>query len=77
VKIRAMTITLDRAVGTVIDGLNEQELLDNTLLIFVNDNGGISLSLLTKRLGYFSYNLFSSSLSIVIPHHLYLVRVYR
>lgn len=40
VKIRAMTIALDRAVGTVIDGLNEQELLDNTLLIFVNDNGG-------------------------------------
>lgn len=40
VKIRAMTIALDRAVGTVIDGLNEQEQLDNTLLIFVNDNGG-------------------------------------
>lgn len=40
VKIRAMTIALDRAVGAVIDGLSQQGLLDNTLLVFVNDNGG-------------------------------------
>ncbi len=39
-KIAAMTIALDRAVGMVIDALKKDKLIDNTLLVFVNDNGG-------------------------------------
>jgi arylsulfatase A-like enzyme len=39
-KIPAMTIALDRAVGYVLDELKKDGLYDNTLVIFVNDNGG-------------------------------------
>jgi arylsulfatase A-like enzyme len=39
-RIAAMTRALDRAVGTVLDELKKQRLFDNTLVIFVNDNGG-------------------------------------
>ncbi|MFN3151299.1 sulfatase-like hydrolase/transferase [Bremerella sp.] len=39
-KHRAMTIALDRAVGTVLDAINEQGIQDNTIVIFLNDNGG-------------------------------------
>lgn len=36
----AMTIALDRAVGRVLDGLEEHGLADDTLVVFLNDNGG-------------------------------------
>ncbi len=39
-KIPAMTRALDRATGKVLDALREQGILDNTLVIFLNDNGG-------------------------------------
>ncbi len=39
-KHRAMTIALDRAVGVVLDELEKQEIADNTIVIFLNDNGG-------------------------------------
>jgi arylsulfatase A-like enzyme len=39
-KLRAMTLALDRAVGMVLDELKQQSLFDNTLIVFVNDNGG-------------------------------------
>ncbi|WP_158261169.1 MULTISPECIES: sulfatase-like hydrolase/transferase [Pirellulaceae] len=39
-KHRAMTIALDRAVGTVLDAIEQQEIKDNTIVIFLNDNGG-------------------------------------
>ena len=39
-KIPAMTMALDRAIGKVLDALAEQKLTDNTLVIFLNDNGG-------------------------------------
>ncbi len=39
-KHRAMTIALDRAVGTVLDAIDDQGIRDNTLVIFLNDNGG-------------------------------------
>ncbi|PQO39723.1 sulfatase [Bremerella cremea] len=39
-KHRAMTIALDRAVGVILDELDQQGLTDNTLVIFLNDNGG-------------------------------------
>lgn len=38
--IPAMTIALDRAVGKVLDALEEHELTDQTLVVFLNDNGG-------------------------------------
>ena len=38
---RAMTHALDRAVGMVLDALDEQQLTDNTLVVFLNDNGGV------------------------------------
>jgi arylsulfatase A-like enzyme len=39
-KLIAMTHALDRAVGTVLDALRQAGALDDTLLFFVNDNGG-------------------------------------
>ncbi|XAL98022.1 sulfatase-like hydrolase/transferase [Phycisphaeraceae bacterium D3-23] len=39
-KVAAMTIALDRAVGKVLDALSEHGLTDNTMVVFINDNGG-------------------------------------
>lgn len=39
-KLIGMTRALDRAVGTILDGLERAAILDDTLLFFVNDNGG-------------------------------------
>ena len=36
----AMIETMDRSVGMLVDGLRERGELDNTLLVFVSDNGG-------------------------------------
>lgn len=38
---RAMTRSLDRAVGVVLDQLEMEGIADNTLVIFINDNGGV------------------------------------
>lgn len=40
VKHRAMALALDRAVGVVLKELERQQLAENTLVVFVNDNGG-------------------------------------
>jgi len=39
-KLAAMTISLDQAVGRVLDALERNGLTDDTLVVFVNDNGG-------------------------------------
>ena len=39
-KLAAMTISLDDAVGTVLEALDRNGIADDTLLVFVNDNGG-------------------------------------
>jgi arylsulfatase A-like enzyme len=39
-KLAAMTLSLDRAVGEVTQKLNQLSLRQNTLIIFINDNGG-------------------------------------
>lgn len=39
-KLAAMTRAMDRAVGVVLDALEENGIRDHTLLCFVNDNGG-------------------------------------
>ncbi|MCU0795985.1 MAG: sulfatase-like hydrolase/transferase [Akkermansiaceae bacterium] len=41
-KVKAMTIALDRAVGIVLDALETQGLTKDTLVFFLNDNGGAS-----------------------------------
>lgn len=41
-KIMAMTIALDRAVGTVLDALKDNGVYDQTMVCFLNDNGGAS-----------------------------------
>lgn len=39
-RLAAMTWAMDREVGTVMAALEERGLLDDTLLVFTNDNGG-------------------------------------
>lgn len=39
-KVAAMTIGLDRAVGKLLVALKENGLTDNTMITFINDNGG-------------------------------------
>lgn len=39
-KLAAMTWALDRAVGTILDALRKEDILDNTLIFFLSDNGG-------------------------------------
>lgn len=39
-KLAAMTFALDRAVGKLLDALQQDQLLDNTLIFFLSDNGG-------------------------------------
>lgn len=39
-KLAAMTFSLDRAIGKMIDELKQQGLFDNTLIFFLSDNGG-------------------------------------
>jgi arylsulfatase A-like enzyme len=38
--LAAMTRSLDEAVGTVLDALIEHDVHDNTIVFFINDNGG-------------------------------------
>ncbi len=38
--ISGMTIAMDRAVGTVLDALDRNHLTENTLVVFLSDNGG-------------------------------------
>ncbi|MEM0995263.1 MAG: sulfatase [Bacteroidota bacterium] len=39
-KLAAMTLSMDRACGRVIDKLETLDLAANTLIVFINDNGG-------------------------------------
>lgn len=40
--LAAMTLAMDRAIGTVLNELKKQGLANNTLVVFTNDNGGPS-----------------------------------
>ena len=39
-KLAAMTFSLDRAVGNIVNELKKQGIFDNTLIFFLSDNGG-------------------------------------
>ncbi len=39
-KLAAMTFALDRAIGKIIDELKKQGLFENTMIVFLSDNGG-------------------------------------
>ena len=39
-RLAAMTMSLDNAVGDVLDALRRNELFNDTLVVFINDNGG-------------------------------------
>jgi arylsulfatase A-like enzyme len=39
-KLAAMTYSLDRAIGNIINELKQQGLFENTLIFFLSDNGG-------------------------------------
>ena len=39
-KLAAMTFALDRAIGKMVDELKKQGLFENTMIIFLSDNGG-------------------------------------
>lgn len=36
----AMIETIDMSVGTIVNGLKERGILENTMIIFLSDNGG-------------------------------------
>jgi arylsulfatase A-like enzyme len=38
--LRAMSLALDRSVGLILDELQNQSLTENTIVVFINDNGG-------------------------------------
>ena len=38
--LAAMTVAMDRSIGTVLDALEAHGVADDTLVVFVNDNGG-------------------------------------
>jgi arylsulfatase A len=40
--ILAMTDLLDKEIGNLIDGLEEMKVLDQTLIVFISDNGGLN-----------------------------------
>ena len=40
--LAAMTLSMDRAIGRVLDALDQEQLTQNTIVIFTNDNGGPS-----------------------------------
>lgn len=40
-KIAAMTWAMDRAIGNVLKKLGEEDLMDNTMIFFLSDNGGV------------------------------------
>ena len=46
----AVVERMDRAVGTLIDGLKQRGVLDNTLVVFMSDNGGNAESGVRGRL---------------------------
>ncbi|MEM1359605.1 MAG: sulfatase, partial [Bacteroidota bacterium] len=41
-KVAAMTLAMDRACGMILDKLEELGLMENTIVVFTNDNGGPS-----------------------------------
>lgn len=41
-KHRAMALALDRATGVILDELQKHSLTENTLVVFINDNGGVT-----------------------------------
>lgn len=43
-KLAGMTIALDRAVGSIMDTLKTQGLDENTIVFFLNDNGGATIN---------------------------------
>lgn len=45
----AMVSELDAAVGEIVDTLDNEGMLDNTLIWFMSDNGGLNRSSFTKR----------------------------
>ena len=40
--LAAMTLSMDRAIGRVLDALDQEQLAQNTIVVFTNDNGGPS-----------------------------------
>ncbi|MGB5512402.1 MAG: sulfatase [Woeseiaceae bacterium] len=40
--LAAMTLSMDRAIGRVLDALDEEQVAENTIVVFTNDNGGPS-----------------------------------
>ncbi|QBG45887.1 sulfatase [Verrucomicrobia bacterium S94] len=39
-KLAQLTWSMDRAIGRILDALDEMELRENTLIVYTNDNGG-------------------------------------
>ena len=39
---RAMVSRMDRGIGEIVSALEENRILDNTIIMFMSDNGGVN-----------------------------------
>lgn len=51
----AQITSMDRGIGRIVDALEEHGLMDNTLIVYQNDNGGCHVEYTTDRTGAFLF----------------------
>lgn len=60
----AFVETLDRHVGTIVEGIHDQKLRDNTLILFLSDNGGHPEYTANRPLRGSKWNLYEGGIRV-------------